>query len=108
MPKKENNEEEKHLSLEEEVEQLAACNYTPAEMAIYLNVEKKLFVKQATTPDTKIWLAIQRGKLRTDYNISLKQKELAEAGNITAVQVFEKIKEAKRVEELKNKIWFGT
>lgn len=107
MTEDDRNNEIKELSLEEQVEIMAGCNYTPTEMAIYLNVAKKPFIAQANTPDTKIWLAIQRGKLKTELNISAQQKTLAESGNITAVQVFEKIRERKRTEEIKNKIWFG-
>lgn len=95
------------LSLEEEVEIMAGCNWAPSDMATYLGFEKKAFLSQYNTPGTRIWEAARRGKLKTDMTISFRQKTLAEAGNITAVQIFEKMKEQKETEALRNKVWFN-
>lgn len=108
MANKDNIPEEKEpLTLIEEVELMAACNYTPTEMALYLNYDKKAFKRQLEQEGTKINEAYRRGKLKSEFQISLQQKALAEAGNITAVQVFEKIRERKDTEILRNKIWFN-
>lgn len=95
------------LTLEEQVEQLASCGFTTTEMALYLGLSKKQFQSQATTPDTKIWEAIKRGQLQTDFTIIFKQLELAKSGNITAVQVFDKLQFKKKLQQLKEQIYFG-
>lgn len=98
------------MSLEEQVETVAGCNFSLTEMALYFSevVSQEQFLQKANDPDSLIYLAIQRGRLKTEFNIAAQQKLLAETGNSTAVQIFEKITERKRVEEIKNKIWFGT
>jgi len=95
------------LTLEQEVEQMASCGFTHTEMALCLDLSKKQFIAQATTPDTKIWLAIKKGQLGTELEITIKQKQLAAAGNITAVQVYEKLMKKKKIQQLKEKIYFG-
>lgn len=90
-----------------EIEQLSAVNYSYAEMALYLSMPKKLFVQEAKQKDSAIWEAIQRGYLKTQFDIDNKLAENAAAGNITAVQIYEKRTEAKRVENLKEIIFYG-
>lgn len=95
------------LTLEQEVEQMASCGFTHREMALSLDLSQKQFIAQATTPDSKIWLAIKKGQLGTELSITHKQKELAAAGNITAVQVYEKLMKKKKLQQLKEQIYFG-
>lgn len=98
------------ISLEEQIEIAAGCNYTVSEMALYFSevMGKEQFLRKAEDENSIVWLAIQRGRLKTEMAISAQQKLLAETGNITAVQTFEKIKRRKEVEAIKNRIWFGT
>lgn len=91
----------------ETIERLAATNYSFKEMAIYVDMDRKEFVKEATTPDSDIWLAINRGKLKTQFEIDDKLAQNAKSGNITAAQVFEKNRKAKEVENLKARIFYG-
>lgn len=97
------------ITFEEQVAMLAGCNYTVKEMSVYFSevTSPKQFIEKANDPTSIIYLAIQRGKLKTGFQIANQQRALAESGNITAVQVFEKLKESKKVEEVINKIWFG-
>ena len=103
----------KHLELkfsEEEytsIHDLAGCNYSPEKIAIYLDVDKKAFLELWYRKESLVRQAYERGKLVADFNISNKQKELAEAGNITAAQIF--LKEAERTEtnNIRNRILFG-
>jgi len=94
------------LTLEEEVVQMASCGLTLSEMASYLCISKKQFKAQAETPDSKIYNAILKGKLMTEIAITSQQKVLAESGNITAVQVFEKRMESKETQELKERLFY--
>lgn len=107
MRSKNRENETSELTLEQEVERMASCGFTYSEMALCLDLSKNEFIKQATTPDTKIWLAIQKGQLGTELEISFKQKQLAASGNITAVQVYEKLMLKKKLQKLKEKIYFG-
>ena len=95
------------LTLEQEVERMAACGMTHTEMALCLDLSKKQFISQATTPDTKIWLAIKKGQLGSEMEITYKQQQLAASGNITAVQVYEKLMFKKKLQQLKEQIYFG-
>jgi hypothetical protein len=42
-----------------------------------------------------------------DFNISNKQKELAEKGNITAAQIFISLREATEIERIRDQILYG-
>tara|TARA_R100000306_G_C4366839_1_gene138063 strand:+ start:110 stop:433 length:324 start_codon:yes stop_codon:yes gene_type:complete len=96
------------LSEEEEISRMAACGFTNTEMALALGYDVKAFKALAEEVDSKIWTAIQAGKLQSEFMLIDKQRQLAESGNITAAQTFLKIKEAKDVLAIKNRIWFGT
>lgn len=88
-----------------EIEQLAAVNYSYAEMALYLSMPKKLFVQEAKQKDSAIWEAIQRGYLKTQFDIDNKLAENAAAGNITAVQIYEKRTKTKNFQNLKDIVY---
>lgn len=89
----------------EQIEQLAAVNYSYSEMAIYLSMPKKLFIQEANQKDTSIWTAIQKGRLQTQFDIDNKLAENAAAGNITAVQIYEKRVKTKDFENLKDHVY---
>ena len=111
MPPKEENKtnstELSELTLEQTVERLAAVNYSYDEMAIYVNMKKSAFRVEAQKEDSMIWTAIQRGRLKADFEISDKLSQNAQSGNITAVQQFQKIREQKDVENIKANIFYG-
>jgi len=95
------------LSEEEEISRMAACGFTHTEMALALGYDVKAFKVLAAEVDSKIWTAIQAGKLQSEFLLIDKQRQLAESGNITAVQIFEKLAKKKKVQELKEQIYFG-
>lgn len=89
------------------IEDLAACNYSPAEIALYLDQPKKEFIAEWNKRESVVRLAYDRGKLVAKFQVNQKQQENAKSGNITAAQIF--LKESKE-EEAKNvlhKILFG-
>lgn len=88
-----------------QIEELAAVNYSYAEMAIYLNMPKKLFMQEAKQKDTAVWTAINRGRLKTQFDIDNKLAENATSGNITAVQIYEKRTKTKDFENLKDMVY---
>ncbi|WP_413998713.1 hypothetical protein ACMDB5_13130 [Flavobacterium sp. W1B] len=103
----------KHLDLkfsEEEmtsIHDLAGCNYSPEKIALNLEIDKKAFMQLWYDKESEVRMAYERGKLISEFNINNKQKELAEAGNITAAQIFLKEAEKNEVNNIRNRILFG-
>ena len=90
-----------------DIHNLAGCNYSPEKIALYLDVDKKAFLELWYQKESAVRMAYERGKLVSDFNISNKQKELAEAGNITAAQIFIGLRKDTEVETIRNRILFG-
>ena len=90
-----------------DIHNLAGCNYSPEKIALYLDVDKKEFLQLWYQKESEVRMAYERGKLVADFNISNKQKELAEAGNITAAQIFIGLREVTEVERIRDQILYG-
>lgn len=95
---------------EEEITQvmnLAACNYSPELCALHLGMDKHAFVQVWQNKETEVRQAYDAGKLKAQFGIMDKQRELAESGNITAAQIF--LKESKEIElnTIRNQCLFG-
>lgn len=103
-----NEETGEVLSELDEIRLMSANGFTIREMALQLGYDYNAFKQQAETIDSDIWTAIQAGKLKSEFLISDKQRQLAEAGNITAAQTFRNILNDKKIETVKQHIWFGT
>lgn len=88
------------------IEDLAACNYSPAQIATLLEVGEAVFAKMCFDPETEIYRRYQKGILQSSFEINQKLLENARKGNITAAQQFEKNREAVKIENLKQK-FFG-
>lgn len=95
--------EEEYTSIHD----LAGCNYSPEKIALYLDVDKKAFLELWYQKESLVRQAYERGKLVADFNISNKQKELAEKGNITAAQIFIGLRKDTEVETIRNQCLFG-
>lgn len=89
------------------IHDLAACNYSPEKIALYLDVDKKAFMRLWYDPKSEVRKAYERGKLVSEFVINNKQKELAEKGNITAAQIFLKEAEKNNINNIRNRILFG-
>ena len=70
------------------IEHLAGCNYGPAEIALYLEIDKKRFLESYNILESQIRTAYDRGKLVTKFELMNKQRELGKGGNITSTQIF--------------------
>jgi len=90
-----------------DVHNLAGCNYSPEKIALFLDVDKKAFLQLWSNPESEVRMAYERGKLVAEFNINNKQKELAEAGNITATQIFLKESKENEINTIRNRILFG-
>ena len=89
------------------VHNLAACNYTPEKVALYLDLDKTEFMRVWYNPESEVRLYYNRGLLLAEFNINNKQRELAESGNITAAQIFLKESEKVKIENIRNQCLFG-
>jgi hypothetical protein len=86
---------------------LGACNYAPSQVALQLDCNKKAFLKLWNDMDSDVRQAYEAGRLKANFGIMNKQRELAESGNITAAQIF--LKESKEIEiaAIRDRILFG-
>lgn len=91
----------------EQIETLAGAGYSPAQIAMYLDVPKKDFMKDWNNKDSFIRYHYDRGVLVVDANAGMKLAENAMAGNITAHQQLEKIRKGQRLEALKKHYLYG-
>lgn len=82
----------------DEVLRLSALNYSPKEIALFLGVDEKLFCNDAEIYGTDINLLMRRGKFVNQVSPEIKMQELAEEGNITAIQELRKLKEQRTFE----------
>jgi len=89
------------------IHDLAGCNYSPEKIALYLDMDKKAFLQVWNNKESEVRMAYERGKLVAEFNINNKQKELAEAGNITAAQIFIGLREATEIERIRDQILYG-
>lgn len=88
----------------ETIENLAATNYAPADIAIYLDVDIKLFLEQFYNTTSKVRHHYNRGRLVSDFEKDNKMLENAKSGNITAYQESNKSAEKRAFENHKNRI----
>ena len=88
------------------IQNMAACNYAPSEIALQLGVDKKGFLALYNDNESDVRQAYNAGKLATTFEIMTKQKELAEGGNITSGQIFLKERDRIDFENIKYKTFF--
>lgn len=91
----------------ETIEDLAATNYGPDQIATYLSLDKKDFRAEWQNMESKIRHHYDKGCLTADFEINQKLLNNAKSGNITAAQIFEKNRERTQMENLKERIFFG-
>ena len=89
------------------ISEMAACNYSPEKIALNLDVDKKSFLQTWYNKESFVRMAYEKGKLEADFNISNKQRELAEKGNITAAQIFIGLRKETEIEAIRNQILYG-
>ena len=101
--------EDVRLSQEEfeKIEDLAACNYRPAQIAKYLDVPRADFLAAFHKPNHLVRFHYDKGQLVADADINMKALETAKAGNLTAMQIYQKNRETVSLENLKKLILFG-
>ena len=101
--------EEVRLSQEEfeQIEDLAACNYRPQQIAKYLDIDKADFMAAWMNPRHPVRFHYDRGQLIADADVNQKALEHAKSGNLTAMQIYQKNRATVKLENLKNQLLFG-
>lgn len=89
------------------IHDLAANNYPPEKVALYLDVDKKAFLQLWYDKESTVRQAYDRGQLIAEFNVNNKQKTLAESGNVTAAQIFLKEAEKNEINNIRNRILYG-
>lgn len=102
------NDKDASMTIEEIIEDLAACNYSPEKIADYLEVPRDEFLKKWFDKKSKERFHYDKGRLTAAFEINQKQLDNAKAGNITAAQVYFKESEAQKVENLKKHVFYGS
>lgn len=89
------------------IEMMAGTNYSPKQIALYLGVDSKKFMKLYNDKNSVVRVAYERGLLETTFDVQRKQVENARSGNITAAQIF--LKESKEIEakNILNRVLYG-
>lgn len=90
------------------IEELSGCNYSPEKIALYLDADKKEFMKLWRTKDSLVRVAYDRGKLVSSFEVNKKQKENAQSGNITAAQIFLKESKEEEAKNILNNVLYGS
>jgi len=89
------------------IEQLAAVNYSPRKIALYLQVSERGFMALWKNPEHEIRRAYDRGQLVAKFEVDQKLLDTAKKGNITAAQQYEKSRQANEIENLKEQMLYG-
>ncbi|WP_372744287.1 hypothetical protein [Lutibacter sp.] len=91
----------------EQIEDMAACNYAPTQIAIYLDCDQKEFLRQYHKPDSLVRFHYNKGILTAQFEIDEKLLQNAKTGNITASQEHKKAQEKRLFENQKLRILNG-
>ena len=102
---KSNSTDLTELTVPQTIERLSAVNYSYDEMAIYIGMKKSAFRLEANKVDSVIWTAIQKGRLKTKFEIEDKLAQNAATGNITSAQIYKKNYDEAQFEQYKDLVY---
>ncbi|MDN3665618.1 hypothetical protein ACFFU1_16695 [Algibacter miyuki] len=88
----------------ETIENLAATNYAPSDIALYLDVDKQLFLQEFHNPASSVRHHYNKGCLVASFEKDNKMLENAKGGNITAYQESNKSAAKRAFENHKQRI----
>ncbi len=88
----------------ETIENLAACNYAPRQIAIYLEANEGEFMRQFHKPDSLVQFHYNKGILTASFEVDNKLLENAKTGNITAAQEHKKAQDKRLFDNHKMRI----
>lgn len=87
------------------VEKLSSEGFSADKIAVVLEKNKRLFLRDFRTPGTDVFMAYQCGVLLADSAVSAVLLKNATSGNLTAIQQLEKKREEQRITDLREKLF---
>lgn len=87
----------------EELEKLAAINYSPEKMALYFGVDKDRFIAEFNDKESKVFYHYEVGLTRAHAVGDMANFENAKGGNVTAYQAWKKEAHFNQVENAKRR-----
>lgn len=91
----------------EEIEMLAGINYTVRKIAMYLDIPPKELQKEFENKESIFRYHYDRGKLISQAQIDMANMQRAKGGNQTAIQQFEKIRQNRHFETMRDQLLYG-
>jgi hypothetical protein len=89
------------------VEQMAAINYSPRQIATYFNIHAKSFLTEWSKRDSELRKAFERGILIARMETDMALLDAAKKGNITAQQQWEKNMRINKLEAIRETMLNG-
>ena len=89
------------------IEDYSACNYSPEQIAKCMDIPKADFMAAWFNHKHPVRFHYDKGQLQADFEINQKALETAKAGNLTAMQIYQKNRDAVSLENMKKQILFG-
>lgn len=88
----------------EEIENLAGINYTVRQIAMYLNINCNDLQKEFDDKESKFRYHFDRGCLISQAQIDMQLLKSAKDGNLTANQQFERIRQQRHFENIRDQL----
>ena len=89
----------------EEIESLAANNYTVRQVAMFLDIPYNLLQLEFDNIDSEFRYHYDRGRLYVNALVDIKLSSLAQGDNLTAVQIFKKSQKETTLNNLKYELF---
>lgn len=89
----------------ESIEELAAQNYGPRDIAKFLNYNLRAFMHIWRDKKSRLREAYDRGMLEIEIKKTQQLVEKAERGDLTAIQIHDKKADAQRFEDIKQEVF---
>lgn len=90
-----------------QIEDLAGMNYTVKQIAMYLDVDHRWLQREFEDHESEFRYRYNRGRLIAQADIDMKLLESAKGSNLTAMQQFEKIRQARHFENMRDQLVYG-
>ena len=89
----------------EEIENLAGINYTVRQIAMYFDIPVNELQKQFDNKESVFRYHYDRGRLISQAKVDMDLLTSAQGGNMTAKQQFEKIRQTRHFENLRDQMF---
>ncbi len=89
----------------EEIENLAGINYTVKQIAMYFDIPVNELQKQFDNKESVFRYHYDRGRLISQAKVDMDLLTSAQGGNMTAKQQFEKIRQTRHFENLRDQMF---